>query len=88
MLSVTISVTTSFAAELVILTALDDTTGVTLTVCHTFTNLNQKLHDQNDLMASVYHAYVVSSIHIEAMEYLLQTNSSPYTAGCISAISA
>lgn len=40
------SVTTSFAAELVMLTALYVSSGVTRTVCQSLTNLNQKLHTQ------------------------------------------
>ena len=43
-LSVTISFTTSFAAWLVMFTALYVSRGVTLTIVHNFTNLNQKLH--------------------------------------------
>ena len=94
-LSLTISVTTSFAAELVMLTARYVSSGVTLTVCQSLTNLNQKLHTQkpNECEARQQGAKKRSSMIaaaglVQAGLHLIHTNNNSATAGFISAISA
>lgn len=94
-LSLTISVTTSFAAELVMLTARYVSSGVTRTVCQILTNLNQKLrkHKPHECEAKQQGAKRQSSMIaaagvVQAGLHLLHTNNNSATAGFISAISA